>query len=166
MNVVKKDLTVEPFDDQKIVDAVNKSASRVMVELTNDDYKRIIDLVWDELIADDIDENTTCTVEELHNAVESALDEFNPKIAKSYKDYRIHSELHQRTLNHISHDCCMSKTRVQSIKKSSERLNSFEYFFFHLIYFLSLVFLNLRQTYQSNRYYSDSDRLNFYISLA
>ena len=88
MNVVKKDLTVESFDDQKIVDAVNKSASRVMVELTNDDYKRIIDLVWDELIADDIDENTTCTVEELHNAVESALDEFNPKIAKSYKDYR------------------------------------------------------------------------------
>ena len=88
MNVVKKDLTVEPFNDQKIVDAVNKSASRVMVELTNDDYKRIIDLVWDELIADDIDENATCTVEELHNAVESALDEFNPKIAKSYKDYR------------------------------------------------------------------------------
>ena len=88
MNVVKKDLTVEPFNDQKIVDAVNKSASQVMVELTNDDYKRIIDLVWDELIADDIDENTTCTVEELHNAVESALDEFNPKIAKSYKDYR------------------------------------------------------------------------------
>ena len=88
MNVVKKDLTVEPFNDQKIVDAVNKSASRVMVELTNDDYKRIIDLVWDEFIADDIDENTTCTVEELHNAVESALDEFNPKIAKSYKDYR------------------------------------------------------------------------------
>ena len=39
MNVVKKDLTVEPFNDQKIVDAVNKSASRVMVELTNDDYK-------------------------------------------------------------------------------------------------------------------------------
>ena len=88
MNVVKKDLTVEPFNDQKIVDAVNKSASRVMIELTNDDYKRIIDLVWDELIADDVDENTTCTVEELHNAVESALDEFNPKIAKSYKDYR------------------------------------------------------------------------------
>ena len=88
MNVVKKDLTIEPFNDQKIVDAVNKSASRVMVELTNDDYKRIIDLVWDELIADDVDENTTCTVEELHNAVESALDEFNPKIAKSYKDYR------------------------------------------------------------------------------
>lgn len=45
MNVVKKDLTVEPFNDQKIVDAVNKSASRVMVELTNDDYKRIIDLI-------------------------------------------------------------------------------------------------------------------------
>ena len=88
MNVIKKDLTIEPFDDQKIVDAVTKSAQRVMIDLTNDDYKRIIDLVWDELVADDVDAKDTCTVEDLHNAVESALDEFNPKIAKSYKDYR------------------------------------------------------------------------------
>mgnify|MGYP000231916954 CR=1 FL=1 len=73
---------------KKIVDAVTKSAQRVMIDLTNDDYKRIIDLVWDELVADDVDEKDTCTVEDLHNAVESALDEFNPKIAKSYKDYR------------------------------------------------------------------------------
>ena len=88
MIVVKKDLTKEPFDDQKIVDAVNKSASRVMVNLSNDDYKQIIDLVWDNLIEDNIDEEKECTVEDLHNAVESALEEFNPKIAKSYKDYR------------------------------------------------------------------------------
>ena len=88
MIVIKKDLTEEPFNDQKIVNAVNKSASRVMVTLSNEDYKKIIDLVWDELIADDIDEQEKCTVEDLHNAVEAALDEFNPKIAKSYKDYR------------------------------------------------------------------------------
>jgi ribonucleoside-triphosphate reductase len=88
MNVIKKDLTKEPFNDQKIVDAVNKSASRVMVNLSNDDYKQIIDLVWDNLIEDDVDEEKECTVEDLHNAVESALEEFNPKIAKSYKDYR------------------------------------------------------------------------------
>ena len=88
MIVIKKDLTEEPFNDQKIVNAVNKSASRVMVTLSNEDYKKIIDLVWDELIADDVDEQEKCTVEDLHNAVEAALDEFNPKIAKSYKDYR------------------------------------------------------------------------------
>ena len=88
MIVIKKDLTEEPFNDQKIVNAVNKSASRVMVTLSNEDYKKIIDLVWDELIADDIDEQEKCTVEDLHNAVEAALDEFNSKIAKSYKDYR------------------------------------------------------------------------------
>ena len=88
MIVIKKDLTEEPFNDQKIVNAVNKSASRVMVTLSNEDYKKIIDLVWDELIADDVNEQEKCTVEDLHNAVEAVLDEFNPKIAKSYKDYR------------------------------------------------------------------------------
>ena len=117
MNVVKKDLTVEPFNDQKIVDAVNKSASRVMVELTNDDYKRIIDLVWDELIADDIDENTTCTVEELHNAVESALDEFNPKIAKSYKDYRNYKKEFVHMMNDVF-------TKSQAIRYIGDKSNA------------------------------------------
>lgn len=40
MIVIKKDLTEEPFNDQKIVNAVNKSASRVMVTLSNEDYKK------------------------------------------------------------------------------------------------------------------------------
>lgn len=88
MEVIKKDLTKEAFDDQKIVDAVSKSAARVMVNLTSKDYKEIIDLAWDELIAEDVDENGECTVEDIHNAVEAALDEFNPAIAKSYRDYR------------------------------------------------------------------------------
>ena len=88
MNVIKKDLTKEPFNDQKIVDAVSKSAARVMVNLTSKDYKEIIDLVWDELIAEDVDECEECTVEDIHNAVEAALDEFNPAVAKSYRDYR------------------------------------------------------------------------------
>ena len=120
MNVVKKDLTVEPFNDQKIVDAVNKSASRVMVELTNDDYKRIIDLVWDELIADDVDENTTCTVEELHNAVESALDEFNPKIAKSYKDYRNY----KKEFIHMMDDVYTKSQAIRYIDKSNANTDS------------------------------------------
>ena len=88
MDVIKKDLTKEPFNDQKIVDAVSKSAARVMVNLTSKDYKEIIDLVWDELIAEDVDECEECTVEDIHNAVEAALDEFNPAVAKSYRDYR------------------------------------------------------------------------------
>ena len=88
MDVIKKDLTKESFNDQKIVDAVSKSAARVMVNLTSKDYKEIIDLVWDELIAEDVDECNECTVEDIHNAVEAALDEFNPAVAKSYRDYR------------------------------------------------------------------------------
>ena len=48
MDVIKKDLTRESFNDQKIVDAVNKSAARVMVNLTSKDYKEIIDMMIEE----------------------------------------------------------------------------------------------------------------------
>lgn len=88
MKVIKKDFTKEEFDDQKIINAVNKSASRVMIALDNNDYSRIIDLVWDKIIENNMDDQEECTVDDLHNAVESALDDFNPKIAKSYRDYR------------------------------------------------------------------------------
>lgn len=88
MKIIKKDGTLEEYNDQKIINAINKSASRVMMNLSNDDYIRIINLVLDNLAENEIDEDSECTVEDLHNAVESALDDFNPKIAKSYKDYR------------------------------------------------------------------------------
>ena len=90
MKIIKKDGTLEAYNDQKIINAINKSASRVMMSLSNDDYMRIINLVLDNLAENEIDEDSECTVtvEDLHNAVESALEEFDPKIAKSYKDYR------------------------------------------------------------------------------
>lgn len=88
MRVIKKDGTKENYDDQKIINAVTKSANRVMVRLNDDDYKNILSLVWDELVANDVDEKEECTIEEIHNAVESALEEYNTKISRSYKDYR------------------------------------------------------------------------------
>lgn len=86
--VLKKDGTVEIFDGQKIVDAVNKSAERAMVQLKTDDFKKIVELVEQEIENSDFSSDDVIGVKDLHFCVEAALEEFEPKIAKSYKDYR------------------------------------------------------------------------------
>lgn len=85
MWIIKKDSTYENFDRQKIVNAVGKSAARVMVELTEEDYDSIVDFVMNK--AEEL-EMDTVPVADMHNFVESALEEFNHAVAKSYKDYR------------------------------------------------------------------------------
>ncbi len=80
---MKKDGTVEAFNSQKIVNAVHKSAERVMIHLTDSDYELICAKVRHE-----VDGKDSVKVEDIHNVVEEVLEEFNPKIAKSYKDYR------------------------------------------------------------------------------
>lgn len=42
MKVIKKDGTLEEFDGQKIVNAVTKSASRVMVHVTEAEFENIV----------------------------------------------------------------------------------------------------------------------------
>ena len=80
VKVIKKDGTLEDYDFQKIVNAVNKSASRVMVKFNQNDYE-ILKLAVEKEIAncggDSIDIKT------IHNVVENALDSVNHKVAKS-----------------------------------------------------------------------------------
>ena len=42
MKVIKKDGTLEDYNEQKIVNAVHKSAARAMVELTESQYADIV----------------------------------------------------------------------------------------------------------------------------
>lgn len=86
MNVVKKDGTIEPYDFQKIRNAVSKSAERVMVVLSEDEWDSFHALVNRQMFAYGIEENIS--IHEMHNVVEAALEDFDPVIAKSYKDYR------------------------------------------------------------------------------
>ena len=81
--VIKKDGTKESYNFQKIRNAVSKSASRVMVDLTEQDWKAIEAMVNVAVWTKD-----EVTVSEMHSVVENVLDMYYPKIAKSYKDYR------------------------------------------------------------------------------
>ena len=85
MKVIKKDGTLEAFDAQKIVNAVTKSASRVMVTLTDSDFREIVEAVVKVIEQQGVEE---IPVSEMHNIMEQVLEGFNPHVAKSYKDYR------------------------------------------------------------------------------
>ena len=85
MQVIKKDGTLEEYNEQKIINAVNKSARRAMVDLTEKDYQIICNAVWEKLVENDL-ENTE--VYEMHNIVETVLSELYPIIAKKYTEYR------------------------------------------------------------------------------
>lgn len=85
MFVVKKDGTLDPYNPQKIKVAITKSAKRVMIELTEQDKNQIVECV--ESTLNNIGEDKV-SIQSMHNLVESALETLNPKVAKSYRDYR------------------------------------------------------------------------------
>ena len=87
MKVIKKDGTLEEYNEQKIIDACNKAARRAMFELTCDDYTKIVNDVW-EIICENYDEDTDIEIYDMHNIVESVLEEDFPTVAKMYKEYR------------------------------------------------------------------------------
>ena len=83
--VIKKDGTKEPFDAQKIINAVKKSATRALVEFTEEDLKSICDFVNNNIIRMNRQE---VTISEMHNLVEGALEHLYPQVAQSYRNYR------------------------------------------------------------------------------
>lgn len=85
MNVIKKDGTIEAYNEQKIIIACDKAARRAMFELSEHDYQTICNAVWDRLVENDLEDTE---IFEMHNIVESVLDEFFPEVAKKYREYR------------------------------------------------------------------------------
>lgn len=86
-NVIKKDGTIEPYNEQKIIDACNKAARRAMYELSDNDYAQILNDVLVK-IDESYDEDTDIEIYDMHNIVESVLEEDFPTVAKMYKEYR------------------------------------------------------------------------------
>lgn len=85
MRIIKKDGTLEKYDEQKIINACNKAARRAMIDLSDNDYQLICNSVWEKLVENDLEDTE---IYEMHNIVESVLEEFYPVIAKTYKEYR------------------------------------------------------------------------------
>ena len=84
MNIIKKDNTKEPFTIEKVIVAINKSATRCLYTFKEGEQARICQFVEEKAKAFD----NAITIAQMHNIVEEALENVNPKVAKSYRDYR------------------------------------------------------------------------------
>lgn len=85
VSIIKKDNTLEKFTIDKVVVAINKSAFRTLYSFKSEEIDRICLDVQDKVAAIESDK---ITIQEMHNIVEAALEMTNPKVAKSYRDYR------------------------------------------------------------------------------
>ena len=83
--VIKKDGTREEFDNRKIINAVKKSATRMLVEFSDEELKQICDFVDNNIIRMNKSE---VSIAEMHNLVEGALEHIRPIVAQSYRNYR------------------------------------------------------------------------------
>lgn len=117
MKVIKKDGTLEAFDSQKIINAVDKSANRVMIKLSDEQHNRIIDHVINLLREKGYLENGYIPIAEMHCVVEQTLDGIDPEIAKSYRDYRNYKKDFVHMMDEVY-------TRSQSIRYIGDKENS------------------------------------------
>ena len=85
IQIVKKDGTLEAYDITKVVKAIKKSAERMLIELTSDEINKICNIVNKSVL--DLG-YSNIEILKIHSIVESALEDVNPKVAKSYRDYR------------------------------------------------------------------------------
>ena len=112
--VVKKDGTREKFNVEKIINAVNKSANRILYVFSEEEKRRICDFAFskaESLGKENID------IQDMHNIVEGALEQVNPAVAKSYRDYRNY----KKDFVHMMDDVY---TKSQSIRYIGDKSNA------------------------------------------
>ena len=85
MYIIKKDGTHENYQPEKIKRASTLSAERKMVTLSEEDKDLIVSKVEEKLKKLGLE---AVPIAVMHNVVESSLEEFNPEVAESYRNYR------------------------------------------------------------------------------
>jgi len=96
--VIKKDGTKEKFNIEKVVNAVKKSARRVLIDFTPEELDKICSIVKRE--AENTGKKELC-VQDMHNIAESALEEVNHKVCESYRNYRNYKQDFVRMLDKV-----------------------------------------------------------------
>ena len=92
MKVIKKDSTLQNYDEQKIINACNLAASRALVTLKKDDYgaicNRVLDIIDEEDYYDEEYGEDIIPVSDMHVIVEKVLMELYREVGDSYRQYR------------------------------------------------------------------------------
>lgn len=100
VKILKKNHMEEQWNSEKIAIAVNKAAKRAIDrDFTDDECIIILEMVEKRVIAS---KETLIPVAVIHNYVEAALEYMDPKVAKSYRDYRNYKVEHAAMMERIS----------------------------------------------------------------
>lgn len=86
--IIKKDGTKEEFQAEKIIRAVNKSASRVMYQFNEEEIEFLCQYATQQAENMAKKRKDGILIQDMHNIVEAALEQVSPAVAKSYRDYR------------------------------------------------------------------------------
>ena len=84
MFIIKKDGTLQKFDRNKIINAINLSSERVNEKIPD----IVLEQICNNIESECLKEQNNVPVDKVHFLVESNLEKTNADIAKSYKDYR------------------------------------------------------------------------------
>lgn len=98
VSVIKKDGTKEPFNVQKVIVAIQKSAYRALTKFTDEEKQYIC-----QTVVDRVNEmgKKQIPIQIMHNIVESALEDIKPVVAKSYRDYRNYKQDFVRMMDDV-----------------------------------------------------------------
>lgn len=92
IKVIKKDGTLEDYNEQKVINACNLAANRALVTFTEEDYNLICNCVATTIDEEDysIDEydESLIPVSDMHAIVEHVLMEHYPEVGACYRQYR------------------------------------------------------------------------------
>jgi len=98
VQVIKKDGSRENFNIQKVIDAVGKSAFRALTSFSEEQKEQICRQVISKINEMDCQE---VSIPVMHNVVEGALEQVNPEVAKSYRDYRNYKQDFVRMMDDV-----------------------------------------------------------------
>lgn len=96
--IIKKDGTKEPFNVQKVIIAIGKSAYRALTDFTDEEKRHIC-----QNVVNRVNEfgKKEVPIALMHNIVEESLEEIKPIVAKSYRDYRNYKQDFVRMMDDV-----------------------------------------------------------------
>lgn len=107
LKVIKKDNSIEPWNEEKILTACQKSATRFMITLTKDQKEAILSFVYKEIDNKNyipVDEEIRVPISDLHCFVECALDLVDKRVAESYRTYRDRKKNLEKIMQSVSEE--------------------------------------------------------------
>ena len=112
LTIIKKNGLHVKWNPDKILIATGKSAARVLVTFSDEEKDTIIKIVTQKIL--DLHKKEI-TIDDMHAAVEAALDVVNPAVAKSYRNFRDY----KATLNQITEGVITEENRIRYLGDKS-----------------------------------------------